>query len=314
MAGFEWDGVALCSLGRRVLPEHFEPRDATGDERRVFVGGRFEPGAQQDAPFGPALLSAEIAQDGPWRSLEVKCPSSLRHAKAVDGVVVVGDELLGIDDVVLPKFIERFDLRADPPRRTGSADMPRGINEETAPGVAVNGEWLAVRAQSHPMHVLVRSVTLYRLPDLRAVARLGESLRDSGMDWRGWERELEDFHYFNATFVGDRLVLACGQKGIACVDCAGVEALAPRTVARQRQRWNPRTRTIDPPEMVEEVVDPLVDLRSRTRWRGCGESVRVVDVTGVPSLDGVVAVEENRDGRRRACWVSLREASAWPRV
>lgn len=307
--GFAWEDGALRRLCRHGLPFRFEARDLTGDERRVFVGGCFRYREDQPEDYGPSLLACPIDGAAAWQRLDVFCPPFLRGDKAFDGVVVVGNELIGVDDVVRPKFIDRYDLSQDPPVRCGAVEMPPVSNERTEHGVAVNGEWLAVRARSSFDSGVRRSITLYRLPDLRPTARFRETRLWSAKD-PAWMEMARAFRCYGVAFVGAVLVIACGAEGLALINCSDIKALPPKTGAVEDGPWDLAVRKLAEEKQGFAMIHQLVELDARARWLGCAEGRRCVDVVAVPSREGVVVVEEHGDART-ARWVAI-AASAGP--
>ncbi len=312
--GFALDGDGVRSLGRWPLPDLLTPKDVAARGDRLFVSGSWDWMRSDFAREGPCVhVTSAIAPGAPWTALECGYPE--RHyalEKAIDALVVDGNRLVAIDDVVLPKYLYTYDLAGEGvPVWTYAAVFKTGLNEEVVPGAAKGSRWIAVATRSVRMESFARSVLLLARETLDLCANLGE-----GKGWprrdpdSGRQRSLKemqaDFEWRSIAFVGDVLGVADDVRGLGLIDVRDLstERLPAKWVTSKASEWDPARRAFFPSEWRRQVF-PLHDLATRTHWQAPTIGHRAVATVAVDARDGFILVEESPSGARSMRWFPL---------
>lgn len=288
VTGYALDGDDVREVAVHALPGRFETADMAVDERHIYIGGK--------APWGVAEIDEALrrskaglpsrdgydepkvwfrgALDGPgWSALALpELPAVMRRFlsdKSVDALVLDGDRLVAVDDVVRPKWFFLFDRTAEAgPALVGTVDLSHSPNERTVPGAARSSQWIALRSEGTSRTGNFRNVRVYARGSLEARAYLRERFdrpRDSPINdpWGG------------AAFVGERLLVAAHADGLFDIDCTRLDA---------------------PPDRARPI-----DLARRTSRVTVAGATSVLDVVPVQTWGGALVVVAEGD-RRRAVW------------
>lgn len=288
VTGYALDGDDVRELVAHPLPTHFKAMDLAVDERHLYLGGkapwgipeideslrRHRAGLPATDGYDQPKLWFRGALDGPgWMALALPALSGwVRHClsnKAIDALVIDGDHLVAVDDVVLPKWFFRFDRTVEgAPSLVGSVDLSHRPNEQTVPGAARSSQWIALRSEGTNRSGNFRVVRVYARGSLEARAILEQRFdraRDSPVNdpWGG------------AAFVGERLLVAAHADGLLDIDCS----------------------RLDPPPARARPID----LARRTSRVTVAGATAVLDVVPVEAWGGALIVVAEGD-RRRADW------------
>ena len=174
----------------------------------VYVGGQ--------APFGLLLGLVELAGPLSWKNMEL--PDGLFDTgKGIDGLVLHGDRLIVVDDLVFPWYFLVFDAREPAAPRPLGVRMFHGRVTSVASGgglLALRQTQWQFRRSLSPGAGLRRQVKLFALPGLeeRGVVEGHEG----APEW-------EDVHGIpGVAFAEERMLLAQGELGLSVLPVAGL--------------------------------------------------------------------------------------------
>ncbi|MDO9021904.1 MAG: hypothetical protein Q8S73_03235 [Deltaproteobacteria bacterium] len=296
VTGYALDGDDVREVVVHALPDHFETADMAVDERHVYLGGKAAWGipeidealrrSKAGLPFNDGYDQPKVwfrgALDGPaWSALALPpLPAVMRRflsQKAVDALVLDGDRLVAVDDVVLPKWFFLFDRVAEGgPAHVGTVDLSHGPNESTLHGAARSSQWIALRSGGATRMGEYRRVRIYARGSLEARASLSERL-----DRRSGTRKEDPWG--GAAFVGEHLLVATLSDRLLEIDCTRLDA---------------------PPGRDPGPID-LGERAARVKIAG---SASVLDVIPVDAWGGALVIVEETGGQRRAVWHRVGDA------
>ena len=141
--GSVW-GIAEAGtkLARHVAPRTL-PRACTGHAVASHHGVLYVGGA---GPRGESLWVATPDSPQGWRNAAPR-PDVSVPSKAIDALLLDGDRLVAVDDIVLPKFSFVFDVSAPgEPRLVDQVDLPVHMTYERVCGAVIGGRFIAVRS------------------------------------------------------------------------------------------------------------------------------------------------------------------------
>lgn len=219
---------------------------------RLFAGGKvLEVEAPVYRPGTIALLQCDLG--APDLDLcPVLLPKEVReHRDAIDDLAVIGGELVALDNIVVPKFLLRFDI-ADLPdlRYLGRETFAHGTYESAHRLVAGEG-WAAVLSSTIGMGGSSRHVALWLMPYWRPVAVLTlhhPMFGDASESNEKWLR-IAGF--------GDWLIVESTTRGVGAVN-------VPELLARWRKTEPPDTEGHRRPM----GLDPEADVTWLEPWSG----------------------------------------------
>ncbi len=224
----------------------------------------------------------DLARERPtWTPLEL--PENLRKdGKRIDALLVDGDRLVAVDDLLFPKWLLAYDA-ADPrsPRLAEVVRLPVHGTYEHIVAATLGTNWLAVFSTTIGMFGEGRHVGLLDRRTLRP---------HGGVSWssRSWTPQgtvqTTEPPWEGIAFQGDVLYIACGEDGLGVLDLSGIEKPA------------------EPPAMNDWgwLKDGGFSARCGERLRRVplGEAGEVVGVVAVPDGDRpVLVVREGEEYR-----------------
>jgi hypothetical protein len=276
VTGYSVGPHGVHEVARDSLEQGFESADLAVAGGHIFVGGAASSGGAYD-PQGPLLRYKSALGGGPWSALPV--PVEVGKGKAVDALLVDGDRLIAVDDIVMPKWVLVYDLRApEGPCLLEVIPLEQGVNETTLPGAAMSARWIALRSNGAHMGGSYCAVTLYARGDLSRRGSFGED--------RAWDSpkasRFQGASWGGAAFVGETLLVAAGPAGLMTLDCRSLGTLDPDSPVARRRRT-------DFSRSVRCVVFPGVR--------------EVLDVVAVEACGGAFVIVKGASGRR-AIWHS----------
>lgn len=216
----------------------------------LFAGGSMT-GPERWAESTIALLRCDLATTE-CALQPVSLPiEALELRKAIDDLAVIGNELVALDDIIVPKFILRFDL-ADLPdlRYLGRETFAHGTYESAHRLIAGEG-WAAVLSSTIGMGGSSRHVALWLMPYWRPVAVL--SLHHPMFGGASEPRE----EWPRIVGLGDWLLVESTTRGVGAVN-------VPELLARWR-----KTQPLDAKGQRRSMsLDPETDVTWMESWRG----------------------------------------------
>lgn len=317
--GFVLDDDRLRPIGRWTLPIELAPKDVAASGDRLFVGGGT---AWMDTPvtrYGPRIfVSSVAAPTDPWVELECVYPIRLGgHSKAIDALVVDGDRLVAIDDVVMPKYLYTYDLAVEGvPVWTWASRFISGANQTILPTAARGPRWIAVASESGTRMGFSRMIMLLPRERLEVCAVVEESRgppgRNEATGAHESMREIErEFRWHSLALAGDVLGFAGDTRGFGWLDCreAPTRLPTPQTVTRNYSQWDPATGTVVGGLSRTEYVTHARIMNDQVRWVAARAGHRVVGVAAVEARGGFVLVEEDGAGARSLRWFPVPSVS-----
>ena len=216
----------------------------------LFAGGSMTSG--EPWPHDTiALLRGDLAaSDCALQPIPLP-PEVLGLRKAIDDLAIIDNELVALDDIVIPKFILRFDL-ADLPdlRYLGRESFAHGTYESAHRLVAGDG-WAAVLSSTIGMGGSSRHVALWLMPYWRPVAVLSLHHPMFG----GGSTSSEEWPRIAG--LGDWLLVESTTRGVGAVNVPGLLA-----------RWR-RTEPLDKEGHRRPMgLDPEADVTWFESWGG----------------------------------------------
>lgn len=238
------------------LPEGVVARALTFCRQVLYVGGRVAR-----PRWEPSLGMVDFDETGPrWRPLPL--PEELVkgqvHTKEIDDILIDGNRLLVVDNVVRPKWIVSYDVaRRREPAVVGVTHLVTGPNF-TIHFASLGASYLGVFGRSFATRFEV-DVSHIILLDRNTLAEYSR-LRD---DYH-YQRDSNWVHF---AFVDDVLLIAAGEDGVGQVDVSRIDGLpnAPQERSRafaERALAALRYRRVPSPAGARAVrVVPLPSLR-----------------------------------------------------
>lgn len=192
------------------MPEH--PASVLADGSRVLVGIR---GGMLMVDFGVV----------PPRVTTLHQSAQRRFQKPVDFIVALPRMLVGIDDVVIPKFAFVFDLDAEKtPTFSRVVDMPAGVNAHYTAAVPYRTEHMVLAesfghrggfgANLQVAHVTARGISLEGAQE--------SEMRGGGDSFRGFAGETFT-EWTGLGVIGDTAIIGAGSRGVLFKTLPGIE-------------------------------------------------------------------------------------------
>jgi hypothetical protein len=198
-----------------AMPEGYQAECLLFHRQVLFVGGN----------CGTEVIGAfDFAAPEPrWVPLAV--PEQLRqHGKRIDDLLLDGDWLIAVDNVVFPKYLIRYSV-SDPrePMLTDAREIVAHGTYEHIQSGAIGTDWLVLLSTSFGMRGGYSYLSLLGRADLSEYGCLHAPARDdftrqySGTDpatartWNG------------VAFLGNVLLVAAGHDGVGVLDLAQVQ-------------------------------------------------------------------------------------------
>jgi hypothetical protein len=153
----------------------------------------------------------------------VELPEQVKR-KAFDDLIIDGKSLLAVDNVIMPKWLVRYDI-SDPakPKPTEVTELMAGVNEHVVRGV-VGTKYLALFSQSmwdggESQDVQIYDKSKAFAPQARIClwSKLSH-YRSELLDIRGYPSDPQ------MSFAGDLLLLAGYGEGVGVLDCSAGHA------------------------------------------------------------------------------------------
>lgn len=209
-----------------------------------------EPGREASviAMKGPVLYAAtpgprariHVLGEGRWTvvALPVECCG---EGKSVDELLIDGDRLIAVDDVVLPKYFVRFAISAEGALLAPElSEIPAHTAWERIRAAALGERWVALLSGGTTRAGRTDHLALYDRATLSERANLSQALDRGGAErWTGVAFADEE-----------RLYLGCGRAGLGALNLRGLDpqalpALSPRGLAGPADGALPRIEVID---------------------------------------------------------------------
>lgn len=217
---------------RVLAPENGYFLAAIAHENHLFAGGQLDSEVVGFFDLNDPQCS--------WQQMEV--PQSMRASgKAIDDLVIDGNRLIAIDNLLIPKFLLVYDI-ANPsrPKFLKYETFAHGTYEEAIMGAAGH-QWMAVLSSSVSEVGCFEHISIWRLSNLTEVGcfsqqtftpRIGRKTNsdmdnvDFGAPWR------------QISFCRDVLMLS-SRKGLAVLDLKDLDVwLSAHPVKPSDEGWN----------------------------------------------------------------------------
>lgn len=260
-----------------VMPADYKAECLLFHRQVLFVGGN----------CGKEVLgSFDLASPEPgWVPLEV--PAQFRqYGKRIDDLLLDGDRLIAVDDIVSPKYLLRYDV-SEPraPRLLDVREIPWHSSYETIHSGAVGADWVALHSTSmnhgwQGTHIaLLDRVSLSERSSLTGTAKgsYRGSENETPRDWR------------QVAFHGNVLLVAAGTDGVGVLDLDAVGGTVPVDWDTTHGSWGA------PTEVREFGGRCLAALRHHPLPGGFAGAA-VTRVVPVPGSRHVLAVAETDTG------------------
>ncbi|MBN9117952.1 MAG: hypothetical protein J0I06_02090 [Planctomycetes bacterium] len=262
-----------------VMPEGYRAACLLFHRQVLFVGGN----------CGNEVIGAfDLAAPEPrWVPLDVP-PQFQRYGKEIDDLLLDGDRLLAVDDIVSPKYLLRYDV--DDPRRPRLMDVleiPWHSSYETIHSGALGTNWVALLSSSvnhgwAAVHIaLFDRVTLEEQGALTKT-RKGSYRRAEEPDTRDWR---------GLAFHGNVLLVAAGADGVGVLDLDALKKPPVQFRGPDANDWSapPEIRTFS-----EQCMKALRHQPLPVPYAG-RPVTRVVPVTGTRHFLAVVGTDPGFD-------------------
>ncbi|SFQ48647.1 hypothetical protein SAMN04515668_2505 [Hymenobacter arizonensis] len=263
-----------------ALPPHLVTRGLALHGPFLYVGGDFDERGRPAVEVRPAAGRFDLRVEQPtWEPLELPIPPAA--GKAIDDVLVEGDELILVDNILFPKYLFVYRLAAGNalPHSPRVIELPFArVNEHIHKG-QVSPDYVALYSTSTGMGGTGTYVSVLRRGEYSPCLEVAyeEAAEESWTPWTlasGTEfRSLP----FDIALHDHTLVIACPQA-LACIDLRAVE-----TAALPGPLDSPHA-TIPPSEFLR------IDLRDATPVSG----LRWLDLGPEEDPDAVQFVGPNR--------------------
>jgi hypothetical protein len=125
-----------------------------GKGNTVYLGGQYRKGKSE-------LFSYLDLSGVDFTVKELELPVKSTEGKSIDDILIRGDTLFLVDNLIYPKYIFTCDI-SDPnnPRHTGTEDLPNNGTYEHIRKGDINDNWTALFSSSVGMDGAYRHVTL----------------------------------------------------------------------------------------------------------------------------------------------------------
>jgi hypothetical protein len=172
------------------------------------------------------LGTFDLAEVAPaWAPVEVP-PGLRQQGKAMDDLLVDGDRLIAVDDIVYPKYLVLYDV-ADParPRLREVRDIPNHGTYERIHTAALGENWLAILSGTFGRAGAFQHVALFDRESLHEHVALHGRLRSFDGPEGDPAAEQRDPPWHDVALRGDVLLLAAGSQGLGVLHLRHAQAL-----------------------------------------------------------------------------------------
>lgn len=190
----------------------------------VYLGGHERRAKDDDSIKGELAGYMDLRLENPdWNPLPL--PVEMQEGKSIDDVLVYGDKLVLVDNIMYPKYLFEYDV-SNPlkPVATKTIDLPNNGTYEHIHRGSINANWLAllsgsmgrggryeyVSAFSLPSYEVCLTASLQTMPDFE----YGD--RD---EFTSLKEELEKarnkVNLYDFCVADDHLLIAMGHRGLA---------------------------------------------------------------------------------------------------
>ena len=210
-------------------------------------------------------LWSRASGDGQWTPLPT-APELQFDRKCFDELLIDGDRLIAVDDIVLPKYFVEYDISsAIGPSITATKELGAHMSYEEVYAAALGTRWLAVASEGMNYGDGWTFLSLYGARDLherssyvRNLGQHGEVSEPIKPGCLGSCRGL--------AFAGDVLFLAGDDQGVGVLDLSEIDpdALEPLDLDVCAEAPKPGT-----PIEYHDVADRVIDVRTASNLSGC---------------------------------------------
>ncbi len=205
-----------------------------------------------------------------------------RDGKRIDDLLVDGDRLIAVDNIVIPKYLLRFDVSN--PRQAvhnQTKEIPFHSSYEQIHSGAIGADWVALLSTSANHGWRAVHIALLDRQNLNEQFALTATQsrvprREETPPTRDWKA---------LAFHGNTLLIAAGADGVGVLDMAGVRATAGRPIGRHFG-------------MTEDAMSLAASAEQRMSYLPLPDGLTdaaVVRVEPVPGSRHVLAVIEGRE-------------------
>ena len=207
LAGFAGDAHELVVIDLRR--PHAPQRLALPDRRSGHAVAIHGPAVYAGSDTELLLVAALDDLAAGWRRIESARGQAI-DGKAIDALLVDGDRLIAVDNIVMPKFHFLFDV-TDPlqPRFLRSAEMPWHYTYERVTGAALSPDHLVVLSAGAGRGGSLAFIALYGRDDLEERVHLSQARSGDGPRNHDWHAIATLEHL---------LLVAAGVDGLGLLD------------------------------------------------------------------------------------------------
>lgn len=217
---------------RVLAPENGYFLAAVAHENHLFAGGQLDSEVLGFFDLNDPQCS--------WQQMEV--PQSMRASgKAIDDLLIDGNRIVAIDNLLIPKFLLVYDI-ANPsrPKFLKYETFAHGTYEQAIMGAA-GSNWMAVLSSSMGEGGCFEHICIWRLSNLTKVGYFSQQTQTT-LIGRKAVSDLDDRDFgapwHQISFCRDVLMLA-SRKGLAVLDLTDLDAwLSAHPVKPSHERWN----------------------------------------------------------------------------
>jgi hypothetical protein len=280
---------------RHVLPPLALPEDGTGHTIALYgdvlyVGGHNERGEM--------LWLRHAANPQQWQTVPLTLIEGGR-GKAVDGLHVVGNRLVVVDDLVIPKWNLILDISVPHrPECLRVVEMPYHTTYEEVIASALGGRWLALLSSGINHGVGSNHLSLL---DVDTLHEAGAWSYVEPTKWNEGEAEGEPglADPRAVAWMGDRLHIAAGTKGILTVDFS--DWTPDQAIDQDQDIDNDDDNDDDDGEDDEAIVESPLPRHRLITMPDLAEVTAIVVPQGKPQ--GCIAVGTTHEGAPHWVWL-----------
>jgi hypothetical protein len=130
----------------------------------VYLGGHERRAKDDDQIMGELAGYMDLSLESPtWNPLPL--PVEMQEGKSIDDVLVYGDKLVLVDNIMYPKYLFEYDV-SNPlkPVATKTIDLPNNGTYEHIDRGSINADWLALLSGSMGRGGAYTYVSVFSLP------------------------------------------------------------------------------------------------------------------------------------------------------
>lgn len=156
-----------------------------------------------------------------------------RHGKRVDDLIVDGDRLIAVDDIVVPQYLLLYDISAPlAPKLVSVKELPWHTTYEHIERGALGPTCLALLSSGVNHGTSTSHVAFYERASLGPIGSISALRKrwhiEPGQRARSWN---------DVAWCGEELLIAAGDDGVGLLDLRAVSRPPPLAYDQQRHSW-----------------------------------------------------------------------------